>query len=91
MSKNEISDDEAAEIRRVTTISSTLFFIRTMFIRTSSLRFSKNQEHSKNIAEPQIIEKLRTSQPQKFKIRTNIGNYANLRKIHTELRKTFNF
>ena len=57
------------------------FFIRTLFIRTSSLRFSKNQEHPKNIAEPQIIEKLRTSQPQKFKIRTNIGNYANLRKI----------
>ena len=45
---------------------------------------------AKNIAEPQIIEKLRTIQPQKLRIRTNIGNYANLRKIHTELRKTFN-
>ena len=39
-------------------------------------------EHAKNIAEPQIDEKLRTIQPQKFKIRTNVENYAILRQIH---------
>ena len=59
-----------------------------MFIRTSRLRFSKNQEHAKNIAEPQIIEKLRTIQPQKFRIRTNVENYAILQQIPAELRKT---
>ena len=62
----------------------TLFFIRTMFMRTLRLRLSKSKEHAKNIAEPQIIEKLRTIQPQKFRIRTNIGNYANLRKIYID-------
>ena len=56
-------------------------------MRTSSLRFLKKLEHAKNIAEPQIIEKLRAIQPQKLRIRTNIGNYADLREIYTEFKK----
>ena len=44
--------------------------------------------HAKNIAEPQIDEKLRTIQPQKFRIRTNVENYTILRQIHDGLRKT---
>ena len=40
---------------------STLFFVKTMFVRTLWLRFLKNYEHAKNMAE--IAKILRTFQP----------------------------
>jgi len=58
-----------------------------MLIKTLSLRFPKNEEHAKRIAEPQINKKSRTIQPQKLRIKTNIGNYAIFRQIYTDSKK----